>query len=275
MLVPALASLMAGSLCGLLGYYVSELRLTTISFSVAHAALAGAAAGMALGVDAAASSMATASAYALSMGLLLPRAGRYGDVVSMAFFSLFNALALFMIYLSQSVVLATVQVGGVLWGSVLAVTPTRASLLFAALSSFVAYAALARGPLDSMLFDARLAEAEGVDVHLHTTIILLFVGTAAALALTITGGFLTFSLLYNPVVASAQLSPRADVRRALAPALGAASACLGLAASYHLDLPVGATIALTSVAVLLASAALRLALNRLARGAARREAARA
>lgn len=263
MLVQLLAALVAGSLCGLLGFYVSELRLTTLSFSVAHAALAGATMGMALGIDTTLAAIATASAYAVALGLLLPRAGRYGDVLSMTFFSLFNALALLMIYLSQTTVLATVRVGGILWGSVLTVTPLRASLLIAALTLFAAYALVARDQLDSMLFDSRLAEAEGVDVHLHTALILLFVGTATALTLAITGGFLTFSLLYNPVIASARISRRAGVRRILAPVLGMLSAALGLAVSYYLDLPVGTSIALASIATLIVSAAARLTFDRI------------
>ncbi|MCX8204917.1 MAG: metal ABC transporter permease [Candidatus Nezhaarchaeota archaeon] len=269
MLLQVASSILAGLLCGLLGHYVNELKLTTLSFSIAHAALAGAALGMVLGADNALTAMAAASMYALSIGLLLPRVGRYGDPLSMSFFTLFNALALFMVYLSQTTVLATVQVGGVLWGSILAVTPLRASLLFATLLAFTTYVLLFKSQLDSMLFDRKLAEAEGVDVYLHTTLILLFVGTAAALTLMITGGFLLFSLLYNPVVASAQVTMRERARRALAPIIGAVSATAGLGVSYHLDLPVGATIALTSLIVLLASATARAVVNRaLAKAAA-------
>lgn len=262
MLIYIVASLVAGSLCGLLGYYVNELKLTTLSFSIAHAALFGATIGMVFGVDMAFTATSLAIAYALTMGLLLPRVSRYGDVLSMAFFSLFNALALFMIYLSQTVVLATVQVGGVLWGSLLAITPLRATLLIIALSAFTAYALLAKDQLDSMLFSLKLAEAEGVNVYVHTVLILLFVGTATALTLTVTGGFLVFSLLYNPVITAAQLSIKANVRRVLTPVIGASSATVGLIVSYYLDLPVGATIALTSVIILTASTIVRLVINK-------------
>lgn len=249
-------------LCGLLGYYVIELGLTTLSFSVAHAALAGAALGVLLGVDISYTALALTLLYSLFMGALLPRVNKYSDAVSMAFFTVFNALALMLVYLGQTTVLATVRVGGLLWGSVLTATPLKALVLVSALIAFTTYTTLAGSELDAMLFNKKLAEAEGVNVHYHTVLVLLFVGVAVALTLTITGGFLVFSLLYNPVVASAQITTRGHARRNLAAGIGAFSALVGLLLSYYLDLPVGASIAITSTLILASSTLARAVYNR-------------
>jgi len=261
MMLQLVASAIAGALCGLLGFYINELKLTTLSFSIAHAALAGASMGIVLGFDTTYTAISLATVYALALGLLMPRVGRYSEALSMTFFTLFNALALAMIYLGQTTVLATASVGGILWGSILAITPTKLALLGSVAMVLLAYIAAAKRQLDAIVFDKRIAEAEGVNVYLHIVLLLLFVGFATALTLVITGGFLLFTLLYIPIVASAQISLRAYRRQWISPLVGSVSSVGGLTLSYCLDLPVGTSIALTALAIMALSTIARLVTN--------------
>ena len=262
----AATAMLGGGLCGILGYYVHRLGLVTLSFGIAHAALAGAAVGMVLGVDMTLTAMLFALGFALAIGALASRAPHQLELACMAFFAFFNAVALFMVYIANARVLATASVAAVLWGSVLAATAEKVMMLGALLALLGLYLAAFGHQVDAILFDVKLAEAEGIDVNLHTMILLLFVGSAIALTLKLTGGFLVFSLLYNPTAAALRISRRAWVQRALSPCLGAGCALAGLAASYALDWPVGAAIALLSTFALMAAAIARAAYDaRLAR----------
>jgi len=268
------ASAIAGALCGLLGFYINELKLTTLSFSIAHAALAGASMSIVLGFDTTYTAISLAMVYALALGLLMPRVGRYSEALSMTFFTLFNALALAMIYLGQTTVLATARVGGILWGHILAITPIKLALLGSVTMVLLAYIAATKRHLDAIVFDRRIAEAEGVNVYFHIVLLLLFVGLATALTLVITGGFLLFTLLYIPIVASAQISLRAYRRQWISSLVGSVSSAGGLIISYCLDLPVGASIALTALAIMALSTIARLVANAVYRRKVKNEARR-
>ncbi|KYH36994.1 MAG: ABC-3 protein [Candidatus Bathyarchaeota archaeon B24] len=245
------AAVLSGNLCGAIGFYVQRLKITTLSFSVAHAALAGASIGLILNIDPVYSAMITAVASALFLGIVFTRIEYGRELISMAVFSVSSAVAIFAIYLSNVRVLATVSIAVVLWGSLLAITVEKLILLLLILFIFVLYILAYRIQIDSMLYDVKMAEAEGVNVQMHMLIMLFFAGLIISSSLRLTGGFLVFTLLYNPVATSFQISRRAHMQLLASSILGAVSASSGLMVSYILDWPVGATIAIVSSIILL------------------------
>ncbi|HDI74161.1 MAG TPA: hypothetical protein ENF57_04070, partial [Candidatus Korarchaeota archaeon] len=96
-----IASVMSGGLCGAIGFYIQRLEITTMSFSIAHAALAGASIGLVMGLDPTYSAMVMAIALSLLLGLIFTRISYGKELVSMAIFSACSAIALFSIYLSN------------------------------------------------------------------------------------------------------------------------------------------------------------------------------
>ncbi len=248
-----IAAVLSGGLCGAIGFHVHRLKITTLSFSVAHAALAGAAVGLILGLDPIYSAMGVAVISALILGFLLTRVKYGGELLSMTVFSVCSAIALFAIYLSNTQVLATSSISVILWGSLLAVTLQKLTILLLVTFTFILYLLAYRVHIDSILYDKKLAEAEGLNIYNHTLAILFFAGMAIASTLKLTGGFLVFTLLYNPVAASFQLTNKAYLQLLYSSLLGSFSASSGLVASYFLDWPVGATIAILSSIILLLS----------------------
>lgn len=253
MLTVVLTAVLTGFLLGTLGFYVQRMGVSTLSFSVAHTALAGASIGLIIGFDPIYGTFSFSLISSIVLGILFSRSGQERELLSMALFSASSSVALLSIYLSNTRVLATSEVASVLWGSLLAATPEKVigmSLLLLILSG---YASSFKLELSSMIFDRRLAEAEGVRVVLHSTVMLAICGVAITLALKVTGGFLVFSLLYNPVAASTPLL-RSDRYQPTASAIiGVTSSLSGLWMSYALDLPVGASISLSSVIFLMIS----------------------
>ncbi|MEM1901198.1 MAG: metal ABC transporter permease [Candidatus Nezhaarchaeales archaeon] len=228
------------------GYYTSKLGLSTIAFGAAHAALAGAAIAYVTNLNPTILSLALATLLGAILSIVARRASNeLVNNVIMTAFSAFNALALLSIYLSNTVVLATVGVGALLWGSPLAVTPNRFLVIVALLATFFSYTSLFRLQLHSIIFDRRLAEAEGIRVDLFTLITLVFLCFSLAAMLEVVGGFMTFTLLYVPNALATTITSKALIQLVTSSIYGLVASLLGALLSFTLDLPIGATIALT------------------------------
>ncbi len=242
-----ISSVVGACLCGLLGFYVSRLGLSTLAFTVAHAALAGAATALMLGLDMTYLAMLFSMVTAVMLGLLYSRLPHAMDSVCMVLFSFFNAVALLAIYYSNAVVLATASVSAVLWGSVLAVTKEKLIVLVGIATIFTLYLVAYRKHMDAILFDKRIAEAEGMNVTFHITALLVLASLSLSMMLRIVGGFLVFTLLYVPTALTTSLQLSVRGQYVAIPAFATLSALAGLGVSFALDLPVGVSITLSTV----------------------------
>jgi len=242
-----ISSILGSYTCSMLGFYISRLRLTTIAFTVAHAALAGAAIALMLNVDMTHLAMFFSIIVAIVLGLLYNRLSHVIDTICMTLFSFFNAVALLAIYYSNAVVLATASLGGLLWGSVLAVTRDKLFLLITIATLFTTYVAAYRKHLDAILFDKRLAEAEGINTTFHTILLLVVTSVTISIMLRIVGGFLVFTLLYVPSALASALDLNTMQQYWFTPIFSIIAVAIGLYTSLALDLPVGTSIAIVTV----------------------------
>ena len=250
---PLISAVFSGALISSIGYYVEKFKITSLSFCVAHAALAGAAIGIVIGLDPTYSGMLMAIISALLLGIIVPKI-YLKDVLILSLFSFFSAVALLAIYLSSTTVLATATLSMVLWGSILAADIKKLAILLFILLTFAVYIKVYKLQIDSIIFDRELAEAEGINVYNHTLILLTFMGAAIAFVLRITGGFLIFALLYIPVSASLLVAETARGQFLVAVLFGILSTLLGFFVSYLFDLPVGSSITIAAITILLISA---------------------
>lgn len=254
----AMAALLGGGLCGAVGYHIQKFNITTLSFSTAHAALAGAAIALILGLDATYLAMTLAITSAVLLGIIYGKITHERELISMFLFSLFSAIALLSIYISNVYVLSTANISLILWGSLLAISPSKLIQLATITLLFTIYITAYRMHIDAIFYDQKLAEAEGINIQLHTLALLTFTGATIAFTLKLTGGFLIFSLLYNPVATAIQMTKNAKKQLMLSTLMGSLSAIIGLAASYILNWPIGATITLTSSTLLIIALFIRL-----------------
>ncbi len=245
-----ISGILAGGLCGAVGAMCNRLRLTTIAFSIAHAALAGSALALTLGADMISLAILFALISATILGPLADQLRIPLDLVSMILFSMYNALTFIFILSAPGQVLMTESVGQLLWGSVLAIRPTYIAYLLLTFVIILAFLTLFWGKINSLLFDIKLAEAEGVNVRIYKYVILIIAGAAITLALRMTGGFLVFSLLYIPAAASLQLQANMKWIIAASWLLGSTSASMGLLMSFLYDLPAGSCITIAALIIL-------------------------
>jgi len=238
------AALLAGSLCGVLGTYLRKLGLLTLCFTVAHAALAGAAFSILFSTPPELTAFSFSVVAAFVVEFLYYKVGIEREVISMCTFSLSSALAMIAIYMSPSVTLTSETASLILWGSILAVTPAKIMLLTFLSISLIVYILSFKLEIDALLFDIKLAEAEGVNIQFHSTILLLLTALAISIILKLTGGFLVFALLFNPIAAVERLSYKRQPL--LGGIVGGISGLIGVVISYIFDTPIGATIAITA-----------------------------
>ncbi|MCD6483868.1 MAG: metal ABC transporter permease [Candidatus Odinarchaeota archaeon] len=250
LLIEALiATMLAGGLCGVLGAYLRKLGLLTLCFTIAHAALAGVSFSILFSTPPELTAFLFSVSATFLVEFLYHRIGLEREIISMCTFSLASALAMIAIYMAPSTTLTSETASLILWGSILAVTPAKIVILSILMVTLIVYIFSFKLELDSILFDMKLAEAEGVNTQFHSMILLLLAAVAISATLKLTGGFLVFSLLFNPVAAVERLTYRRQ--QFLAGVVGGGAGIIGVVVSYVFDTPIGATIAIAASILLI------------------------
>lgn len=243
-----LGSVLAGFLTGLAGVFVVKMRLTSLGYCMSHGAFAGAALGVALSVNPLATALLLASATAVLIGPVADKARLPADVVTSIAFPVNLALA-FIFFASNPELGLKGDVASILWGSIITLSNSDLVYLSALAAASSAYIYLVWKELSAIMFDRRLAEAEGVRVKPILYSMIFLTGLVVTLSLKLVGGLLVFALIFNPAATSLQLFD--DIVRVVvfSPILGASSCLLGLILSLTIDLPVGACIVLASTII--------------------------
>ncbi len=249
-----LAGVMAGSLCGCTGVLCTRMKINTIAFATAHAALAGSALSLVVGGDPIFLGLMFALLTAVILGPISDYLRIPLDMASMTMFSVYNALTFIFLVISPGATLASEKVGQILWGSILAVTPKYLIILTTLTIIYVLFVTTFWGRISSILFNPKLAEAEGVNVKIYMYTLVALAGAVTVFALRITGGFLVFSLLFIPAASAIQLSE--NIRKIVFTAsfLGLASAIVGVGLSFILNFPVGSCIVIGATTILAGAA---------------------
>ena len=250
-MLATIASILAGTLCGLSGILMTRLELKTASFSMAHAAMAGAALGIYLGVKPEVPAFLLALLTAQFIGPLVDYLNISADLVSMSFFSTYTALAFIFTYLSPETALSAQTLSIIFWGSVLAVDFGYIVFLSLALASMIIYLLAFWPQIKSILFDRKLADVEGLKTSYYVYSIIMLTGVVIIIILRLVGGFLVFSLLYTTSAAATRIKCSLGKMMVYSGLLGAASGLTGLFSSLILDLPVGACISISSTVLLI------------------------
>lgn len=249
--IPVLiAGVLGGASAGLLGVFIVGMRMPFVGVCVAHAAMAGAVAGVLLGWPQMPCALVAAVATSGSLGLVRVAPGRGaadGNVALGVLFSLMMGLTFLGIGLAPGPKTAML---GLLWGSLVFVSIGDVWVTAACGAALFAFVMAFHKEMRSILFSRFLAAASGVHETLVYALFLGLTGAVLTVNLQAVGGLMVFSLLTNPAVAAFELCcgfRRICVVSAL---FGAASALAGFLASWWLDLPTGACIVLASIALL-------------------------
>lgn len=242
--IPMLAALLAGSMFGLLGFFVVLRRLAFIGVGISHAALAGAALGLAAGLapmlSAALVTVAAATAIAATGG------NKLGEDTAIG------------IYLAAAMGLAALLLGtnaeqshelfGYLFGDLLAVDLAGLALLGVAALLVALTVALLLRRLLLVSFDEELARAYGLPVDGLNLMLLLLVSLAVLAGVRVVGALLVTGMLVVPAATAALWSSNFRRQLLLGTALALACCLGGVALALEFGLSAGG--AVVSLAVM-------------------------
>jgi ABC-type Mn2+/Zn2+ transport system permease subunit len=243
-------AVLAGGFCGLVGVYVLLRRLPFLTVALAHATFPGAVLAELLGLN------------------LLVGAGLFGVVVALAVVGLgarerveetsavgvvlAGAFALGVLLLSAQPGFSR-DVSAFLVGSIL--TVQEGDLVATAVTGLLVLAVLAALHKELVLgaFDRNGLAALGYPVAVLDLALVLCIQLTLVTALPAVGAMLAVALVVAPAATARLWTERLGPAMVLAPALGVASAVVGLTLSQHVRVAAGASIVLVAAGLFGAS----------------------
>ncbi len=262
-----IAGILIAVMSGVLGVFVVQRRLAFLGDGLAHAAFGG----MGIGAYVIVTSGLIGSSVALlqhPLWIALPfsllaalviaalrkRTRLSSDTAIGVSFAVSVALGVMFFSLIPPDVNLGVSVLDLLFGSILGVR--RGDLLVISVVAALAVAALlaAWGRLSYATFDDELARSDGVRTGALELALFLLAAVVIAVSASVVGIVLMAAYLVIPAAAARLLAPTLARMTLLSVALGVTSTVAGLALSFYLDVPSGATIVLTQAALFVPAA---------------------
>jgi zinc transport system permease protein len=244
----ALSAGVALSVAGaLLGVFIVQRGLGLLSDGLAHATFGGLALGLLLGATtdrAVAVALPFTVAVALGIQYVRRQTRLGGDAATGVFFAVSFAAGILFLGLRPAHA-APVNVEGLLFGSLLAVSPEALGVILAvAALVFVLLAWL--GPrLAYATFDPELATLSGVPVSALEYALLGLTAVVVVIGVKTVGVVLVSAFVVIPAATANLLGRSPAAITLLAVLIGVFGTAFGLFASYHLNVATGATIILT------------------------------
>ncbi len=241
-----MAGVIAGVLCGVLGFFVILKRLSFIGVGISHSALGGIAIGVLLGVEPLLAAAIFSTLIAWAIGWLSRNGRLHEDTAIGILFSSAMALGVLIMSLSEGY---QVDLFGYLFGNILAVSQTDLWLLGGIGTLVLACIGMFFKELLFLTFDEEVAHASGLPVRALNLVLLTSLALAIIASIRVVGLVLVEALLVIPAAIAYQLTR--DYRRmlALAVTIAVAATSAGLVLSYTVDAAAGATIVLLLAAM--------------------------
>jgi len=238
-----LAGLCGGITCSVVGVFVVTMHLSFIGVCITHAAFAGALLSLWLGFNPLIGALLFSLASAAIIGPMADRGELNPDTSIGIVFSLMLGLAFLFMGLMPG---ARTEALSLFWGSIL--TVTRQNLIFLAVTTAVVIGLLVifYKEIQAVICHREVALAVGIPATVVFYSLLFSTGVTITASLQSIGGLLIYSLILNPAAAAYQLTYNLKRMLLIAIAFGVISCWAGLAASYLLDIPSGASIVITS-----------------------------
>jgi zinc/manganese transport system permease protein len=232
------------------GYFLVLRGQTFAGHALSHIGFTGATGAALIGVSPLTGLIAFVVAAGVTIGLLGERLSGRDVVIGIIFSVSFGFGLLFLSLTTGHATAATT----LLFGNVLAVTPSMLETL--ALLGIVTLAALAviSRPLIFSTLQPELAEAKGVSIRVIGTLFLALVALATAQSIQIVGVLLVFTLMVGPPAAAQLLTKRLGGGIALSAGLALAQAWLGIVVAFYTNWPTSFWITTLSALVYLGAA---------------------
>ena len=241
-----MAALLLALLLSLLSFFVVVHNWAFLGVGISHAAFGGVALGFLLGISPDLPALAFAVAAALIIGVVKRRWGFHEDIAIGILFSTAMGVGVILFSLSRGY---TSDAFSYLFGNILTITGRDLGLMAGiTLLSYLFIGLFLKG-LILMAINEELAYVRGIPTAFLYYSLLLLLALAVVLAIKLVGVILVTALVVVPSSVATRLSSSYKKIILLSLAVGLVVNLVGLILSYILDLPPGATMAVTAGAV--------------------------
>ncbi len=238
-----LAALLLALLLSLLSFFVVVHNWAFLGVGISHAAFGGVALGFLLGISPDLPALAFALVAAAIIGMVKRRWGLHEDTAIGILFSTAMGIGVILFSLSRGY---TSDAFSYLFGNIL--TITRGDLVTIALVTLATYLfiGLFLKGLILMAMNEELAYVRGIPTGFLYYSLLTFLALAVVLAIKLVGVILVTALVVVPASVAMRISSSYRSIILLSLVVGLVVNLAGLALAYAMDLPPGATMAVTA-----------------------------
>lgn len=231
------AMLFASIACAILGVIITQIQISSIGFTMAHAAFAGAAVGMFLSVNSTLTAIIAGICVAFLIGPLSDKARVSPDTALGLLFGISMAVAIFFISYMQTLGKGFSAMG-LLFGDVISLYNHEILLLAAICLVAIIFVILLYKEITSIIFNKRIAESLGIRVKPVYYAMLFIIALTVALCLPIIGGLLMYVWLVTPAAIALQFCYRLKGMFILAPLVASIVSVSGAVTGLEYSLPV-------------------------------------
>ena len=244
------AALLMSITCGIIGTYIVSRRMVFISGGITHASFGGVGIGYFLGFPPLAGAAVFAVLAALTTENLTRKKVLRNDSIIAIMWSLGMALGIIFVYLTPGY---APNLMSFLFGSIITVTSTDLWFMFSLTVTVLLFFITLFKPILYISFDEQFARTRGIPVMLMNYLLIVLVALTIVLSIRIAGIILVLSILTIPQNIANIFTNRFGVIMVASVILGFVASMIGLAVSYYLDIPSGATIIFSLVIMYLAA----------------------
>lgn len=235
-------SIIVGISCSVIGCFIILRGMSLMGDAISHSVLPGVAVSYFLGINYFIGATVFGILSALAIGKISEKKIIKNDTSIGIVLSAFLALGIVLIYKAQS----ATNLYHILFGNILAISHsdliiTIAITLIVLITIFVFYPRLVITSFDSVM-----AQAAGINVQFYHYLLMILLTLVAVSSLQTVGAILVVAMLVTPPSAALLFTHRLPIMMLISTVIGILSSILGIAISYHYNLPTGAIIVLIS-----------------------------
>ncbi|VVB71654.1 ABC 3 transport family protein [uncultured archaeon] len=237
------AMIFASVACSILGVIISRMSLSSIGFTMSHAAFAGAAIGMFLETNVQIAATLFSMGVAALIGPVSDKAKMAADATLGVLFAMSMAVAIFLISYMEYLGKGS-SPGSLLYGDVISLYREEIYAMAAICLLTIAFVLAFYKEISVLMFNMKIAQAAGIRVKLVYYVLLFIIALSVALSLNIVGGLLIFVLLVTPASIAGQFCFSVKSMFIVAPLVALIVSGAGVWAGFWFTLPVVPLVAL-------------------------------
>lgn len=235
------AGVLVAAVSGYYGVFLVQRQLSFLGAGLGHAAFGGVAIGLFLGLPPLSVALPFTVLVALLIELIRRRTGLTGDTAIGILFAASVAVGVLVLSLQENY---TADAFAYLFGSLLAIGPTEV-WLSVALAAATGATVPIWGRWAYATFDRELARADRLPVQRDDYLLTVLLALTVVVAVKMVGAVLLAAFLVVPAATARLISRSFLAMTVRSIGIGIGTTIVGLACSYWLDFPSGATIVLT------------------------------